>query len=60
MLCIFQIEENLGMAMVFTLVAMLQEYLNERIDERQKEKDEQLEIIAEEKRKIREEEVGDL
>lgn len=51
-----QIEENLGMAMVFTLVAMLQEYLNERIDERQKEKDEQLEIIAEEKRKIREEE----
>ncbi len=58
-LLVFQVEENLGMAMVFALVSALQEYLNERLDERKKEIAKKQEQIEEEKRKKQEEEVSE-
>lgn len=50
-----QIEENMGMAMVFALVSASQEFLNERVDDIKKEKEKQLEKEEEEKRKAEEE-----
>ncbi|XP_002741801.1 RWD domain-containing protein 1-like [Saccoglossus kowalevskii] len=52
-----QVEENLGMAMVFTLVSAVQERLNEKVDEiKQIEKDEKERIEQEEKTKAEAEE----
>ncbi|XP_022089850.1 RWD domain-containing protein 1-like [Acanthaster planci] len=51
-----QIEENLGMAMVFTLVSATQEYLNNKVDEERKAEMEEKRRREEEADRLKEEE----
>lgn len=50
-----EIDENLGMAMIFAIVSAAQEFLNERIDDIKAAKEEKRRAIEEEKRKTEEE-----
>ena len=52
-----QIEENLGMAMVFTLVSATQEFLNNKVDEDKKLQTEEQRKKEEAEDRAREEEV---
>lgn len=50
-----QIEENLGMAMIFAIVSASQEFLNERIDDIKAAKEDRKNRIEEEKKRVEEE-----
>ncbi|XP_041463278.1 RWD domain-containing protein 1-like [Lytechinus variegatus] len=50
-----QIEENIGMAMIFAIVSASQEFLNEKIDEIKATKDDRKRRIEEEKKRAEEE-----
>eukprot|EP00057_Strongylocentrotus_purpuratus_P022149 XP_011676623.1 PREDICTED: RWD domain-containing protein 1 [Strongylocentrotus purpuratus] len=54
-LVLAQIEENLGMAMIFAIVSASQEFLNERIDDIKAAKEDRKNRIEEEKKRVEEE-----